>query len=107
MILWQQISHKCGKTVLAENEIRRDMAKKRYFCLKNQFSVMKPKNNACSNLCDTVMNHNTYDGDDITVKKYDYLVSLIFQSVFLTSRTKTTVKNSPKKIQMEQVVKHL
>ena len=68
---------------------------------------MKPKKNACSNLCDTVMNHNTYDGDDITVKKYDYLVSLIFQSVFLTSRTKTAVKNSPKKIQMEQVVKHL
>ena len=53
------------------------------------------------------MNHNTYDGDDITVKKYDNLVSLIFQSVFLTSRTKTAVKNSPKKIQMEQVVKHL
>ena len=93
--------------MLAENEIRRDMAKKRYFLPKKSIQCHETYKNACSNLCDTVMNHNTYDGDDITVKKYDYLVSLIFQSVFLTSRTKTAVKNSPKKIQMEQVVKHL
>ena len=53
------------------------------------------------------INHHTKDDDDKKIRKYDYPISPIFQSAFLTSRAKTAVKNSPHKIEMEQVVKHL
>ena len=88
-------------------KLSRDMAKKRYFLPKKSIQVHETSCSMCSNLCNTVMNHNTQVGDDTNVIKYDYPVSPIFQSVVLTSRAKTAVKNSPKKIQMEEVVKHL
>ena len=84
-----------------------DMAKKRYFLPKKTIQVHETSCRVCSNLCITIMSHKKQIGDETKVKKYDYPVSPIFLSVVLTSRAKTAVKNSPKKIQMEQVGKHL
>ena len=96
-----------GKQYLPKMKLSRDMAKKRYFWPKKSIQWHETSWNARSNLWDTVINHHTKDDDDKKVRKYDYLISPIFQSAFLTSRAKTAVKNSPHKIEMEQVVKHL